>query len=169
MTGIFVLEVDDDEAQDFLRGGSERINRMTRELVSDIAEHAAEEIRALAPGRIKGFVDFVPERFPEPGTVEAWAGVTPANISSEGKTQVQIGSDPADYPWYVEAGTGEHGEFGTAITVPPGNVMVFPYKGSTVFARSVKGQEPQRYVERSYENTIAWVPAKLATLNILPE
>ena len=57
------------------------------------------------------------------------------------------------YLKWVNDGTGIYGKFKRPITPRRANVLVFNWKGKTWFLKSVKGQKPQKFVERSLDST----------------
>lgn len=69
-----------------------------------------------------------------------------------GGTEIKIES-PAAYVGFVNEGTGIYGPTGTPITPKKGEVLKFQYGGQTVFAKSVKGQKGQKFVEKSIKET----------------
>lgn len=160
MAGNMVIVEGDREAKSFLID-SGRIDDWLYELTDDAAFFAAGRLRERAPGSISGLVDFDPTRELEIGSYEAIAGVEPDILEEDfGRG---LGSDPADYPVYVELGTGIFGEFETMIETIPGHVMG-PFLGSwgdIIYARRVKGQPGQRYAEQSFEDTVGWLPGKI--------
>lgn len=57
------------------------------------------------------------------------------------------------YLKWVNDGTGIYGKFKRPITPRRARVLVFNWKGKTWFLKSVKGQKPQKFVERSVDST----------------
>lgn len=55
-------------------------------------------------------------------------------------------------PW-VNDGTGIYGAYRRPITPKRAGVLVFQWKGRTWFLKSVRGQKPQKFVEKSLEET----------------
>jgi hypothetical protein len=159
MPGLFTIVLGDDEAKSYLRHGDVLVERMMIDVTGDISSHAAAELKVNAPGRIKNLVGDDEPIVPEPGIVEAVAGIEPEVTEETFGRGIQ--SDPADFPVYVEKGTGVYGEYARPITVPPGIVMVFHWAGKKIFTRSVEGQRAQHYAEHSYEETLGWVPSRL--------
>lgn len=81
------------------------------------------------------------------GLLRQWA------ITSSDEYTREIQS-PAKYASYVNDGTGIFGPAHQKIT--PHNasgVLVFQQNGQTIFAKSVKGQKGQKFVEKSIEQT----------------
>lgn len=162
--GNFVFVVGDEEAKAYLRDGDRHVGSMVTDIVNDIAEHAADELRFLAPGRIGAeLVDVEKAHSPEPGIVQAVAGVLP-DLTDEAMFGPVRGltSDPAHYPVFVDVGTGVHGERGRPIVTIPGNVMVFSIGDHKIFTHTVKGQKAQHYSDRAWLNTIYWTPTRIA-------
>lgn len=157
--GLFTLVLGDDEAKAYLHHGDEMVERMLIDVTGDIAEHAADEIRTTAPGRIKELVSHDDPHVPTPGVVVAEAGVEP-EITEETLGR-GMRSDPADFPVYVEKGTGIYGEYARPIVMLPGIVMVFEYHGHKIFTPYIAGQRGQHYTEHAYEATLGWIPSRL--------
>lgn len=164
MTGVFTFIDGDHQAQRYLLEGEDNIERMLVDLVSDIAEHAGDELRVHAPGSISELVGVDQAHRPEVGVITARAGVFP-DLSEENATGAVrgLGSDPADFPVFVEVGTGVFGELGEPIHSIPGHPMVINFPDGKVFTQTVLGQPAQHYARESYENTIRWIPERLRT------
>lgn len=69
----------------------------------------------------------------------------------------------ANYAEYVNDGTGLDGPLHRKITPKTKKALKFkpskgPFKGKTVFAKSVKGIKPRRFVEKSMERTERRIP-----------
>lgn len=58
----------------------------------------------------------------------------------------------AHYGVYQEMGTGIYGPTGQPITPKNGNFLVFNIGKKKVFARSVKGVKPKRYMRDAFQN-----------------
>lgn len=166
MTGNMVIVEGDREVKDWLIAEPEHIDDWLYELVDEVSFFAAGRLRERAPGGISGLVDIDLANELDPGHFEAVAGVEP-DITEETFGR-GLGSDPADYPVYVEVGTGIFGEFGTPIEAIPGHLMgpisAFSMTGihdSFFFTKSVKGQKPQHYARESFEDTVGWLPARI--------
>lgn len=54
---------------------------------------------------------------------------------------------------FINDGTGIYGKYHRPIVPVRSNVLVFEWHGKTWFLRSVKGQKPTKFVERSLEST----------------
>lgn len=140
---------------------------MMVDIVDDVVEHAGRQIEMEAPGSIAGLVEIDGASLLEPGAIEAVAGVTPAHSGGEGgKTFVQAGSDPRDYPYFVHEGTGIYGAYGTPITVPAPGFMQIDFPDGRVRTRQIEGQPAQPYVERAFEDTAEFVPVRLASAKL---
>lgn len=167
MPGVFDLEVEAPEAE--LKGLPGRINLMVADLVDDIADQAGQELIAHAPGGIPFLVEVHGVTALDPGIVKATAGVMPDPGAGERPQHHGFGSDPHDYPLFVDVGTGVFGEFGTPILAAPGTKMVIPpgggYPGKT-FAHEIKGQEGQHFSQRSFDATVGWVPTRIARMKL---
>ena len=57
------------------------------------------------------------------------------------------------YTPFVNDGTGVYGIYHRPITPKHAKVLVFKWKGKTWFLKSVKGQKPQKFVEKSINET----------------
>ena len=57
------------------------------------------------------------------------------------------------YAVFVHDGTGIYGERGVPITPRHAEFMRFEYNGRIIFAKSVKGQEPNPFYDRAKETT----------------
>lgn len=164
--GNYELEIDnDDEVKRWLRRSPDEIDDWLYELVDAAVFHAASRLRALAPGSISQLVGVELPHQPEPGRIEGAAGVEPDYMGPT--TPVQgLGSDPADFPFYVEVGSGVHATDPEAShspirTIPGTYPMAWEHMGNMVFAWETQGQKPQFYGLRSYEETASWMPARI--------
>lgn len=165
MTGVFTFIDGDQQAQRYLLEGESNIERMLVDLVNDIAEHAHDELEVLAPGQIgTSLIGLNRAHSPEPGVIRAVAGVE-RDLSDEDALTGEggLGSDPADYPVYVEVGSGVFGPIGQPIRSIPGHPMVIQFPEGKIFTETVLGQHPQHYAQRAYENTVRWIPERLTT------
>jgi hypothetical protein len=173
MTGNFVLILGDDEAEAYLRHGNVWVDRMMSDIVDDITDHAGDELRAHAPGRITELVGVSGAHMEEPGAIEGVAGVEPdifgGQFDDGGVFSRGLTSDPSDWPVFVDVGTGEFGEFHRPIQSLPGHPMVFPVGNIRIFTQKVRGQRAQHYSDRAFAATVGWVPARLARAGVLPE
>ena len=166
MAGVFTITADDPGGE-LLGPLSDRVHRMTVDIVDDVVEHAGAAVRERAPGSIAGLVEQHGATVLDPGIIHGVVGVTPAHEGGErGKTFVQTGSDPRDYPFYVHQGTGVFGEFGTPITVPSPGFMQIDFPDGRVRTRQVEGQRPQPFVEEAFEETADWIPIRLASARL---
>lgn len=57
------------------------------------------------------------------------------------------------YRWFVHEGTGIYGPHSRPITPVSSKFLVFQVSGKTVFAKSIKGQKPNKYYDRAI-NTV---------------
>lgn len=161
MAGNMTIVEGDREVQEWLVAEPGRIDDWLYELVDETSFFASARLRERAPGKIEGLVDTDLANEPEPGLFQAIAGVGP-DITEETFGR-GLGSDPADYPVYVEVGTGIFGEHGTPIETIPGHVMG-PFEafwGEMIYAKSVKGQPGQHYARQSFEDTVGWLPGRI--------
>jgi hypothetical protein len=158
MPGNLII-LGDDEAKAMLHAEPALVDVWLSGLVDDISDFAAERLRVHAPGRIDQLVDAAHDLPGEAGAIEATAGVIPD--ITEGNFNRGLGSDPADWPVFVDVGTGVYGAHGSPIRSIPGNVMVFEADGQRIFARQIKGQPAQHYSDRAFEDTVGWTPARI--------
>jgi len=143
---------------DDLRDLDGRVDSWLRGLVGDTVDHAAGRLRHHAPGGIDALVTADgPRGEPQAGVVEGMAGVLP-DLQEEIDHPRGLGSSPADYPFYVDAGTGIFGEFGRPITAFPGGVMgPVEFRGRMAYSRSIKGQPGQDYSGAAHRDTDLWL------------
>lgn len=166
MPGNFELIIsNDDEVKHWLRSSNRQVNDMLYELVDATIFHAEDRLRAFAPGEISELVDINLPTEPEPGAIDGAAGVVPdVRAATFGQG---LGSDPADYPYFVEVGTGVYSEGENAsrqpiTTIPRSYPMVWERPpGNLIFAWTVEGQKPQHYGRHSFEETSGWLPARI--------
>jgi hypothetical protein len=157
--GNFILVVGDEDAKRGLRGIDNKIDDWLYELVDSIAFQAADRLRVHAPGSIPDLVGVDLTSEENVGAFEATAGVEP-DFSLEDFGH-GLGSDPADYPVYVDQGTGIYGEKKTPITVIPGNFMTFFVNGRRIFTNIVQGQPAQHFSQKANDDTMGWVPMRI--------
>lgn len=168
-----VLVEGEKEVKAFLSTRNQRVNDWLYQVTDAMVFYAAERISQHAPGHISELVGVHLAHETETGAFEATAGVEP-DISQEnfsGRSSVHgLGSNPADYPVFVEVGTGIFGPVGTPISSIPGHLMGpihDPFTGRDIFVKVVKGQRPQHYAERSFEELVEHTPVMLKAA--LPE
>lgn len=166
--GNFVMRSEiagDAEVKHWLRASPDQVDDFLYQLTDAIIFHAEHRLRAHAPGNITELVDVdLPHQY-EPGVIAGAAGVEP-DISEETFGR-GLGSDPADYPFYVEMGTGRFSDDPDAShkpiqTIPGTYPMAWEDPpGNMVFAWEVRGQQAQHYGLHSFEDTVAWVPERI--------
>lgn len=160
MAGNMTIVEGDREVQEWLVAEPGRIDDWLYELIDETSFFASARLRERAPGSIEGLVDTDLASEAEPGLFQAIAGVGP-DITKETFGR-GLGSDPADYPVYVEVGTGIFGEHGTPIETIPGHVMAFMGReGRMIFTGKVAGQPGQHYARESFEDTVGWLPGRI--------
>lgn len=167
--GNLVIVEGDKEAKHWLRTADDRVDDWLYEIVDEIVFFAAARMRQHAPGGISELVDVdLADRQIAAGDVfEGTAGVMP-DITETGRPHHhQIGSNPEDYPVFVEVGTGIFGPVGEPITSFPGTVMAFLWGNRQIFTNVVQGQRPQHYAEHSFEETV--VQTEVVIRGALPE
>ncbi len=150
------------ELRDWLEGLDDRVDAWLHEVVDDAVELAGERLVSHAPGSIKELVSTDGPRVGDDGVlVEGEAYVTPA-IDEHGDNAERPGSNPEDFPYYVDVGTGIFGERGTPITAFPGSVMgPIEYGGRMIYIRSSKGQPAQRYSDAAFEDVDAMLDFRI--------
>ncbi len=160
--GLMTLVEGDEEVKRFLSGADSLVNDWLYEVVDSLVFHGEQRLREHAPGSIKGLVDVAPAHETASGAFEGIAGVEPDITKATFGSG--LGSDPADYPVYVEVGTGVFGDVGLPISSIPGHLMgpiTDPVTGRDFFLSEMKGQPAQRYAERSFEELVGWVPTQI--------
>ena len=162
MPGIFqhVTVVGDDRAKAYLYEQPGAADSFLADMVDDITEFNVGLLRVNAPGRIRELADRSLAVTDFEGVISGSSGIEPE--ITHASLRRGLGSDPSDFPVYVEERTGVFGARGTVIQSIPGHVMgpVF-YQGRNIYIRSFKGQPGQHYARHSYEQTLAWLPGKL--------
>ena len=151
------------EAADLASLG-DRVDRWLDDLVDDAVDYGARRLKVHAPGGIDALVvTDGPQYEPDVGAIEGVAGVTPDPVE-ESENPRGFESSPADYPFYVDVGTGVHGERGDIITAFPGDLMgPILYKGRMIYIRFSKGQEAQLYSDRAAEDLYLWLDERLVS------
>lgn len=152
----------DKRVKEWLATSPALIDDWLYEIVDEEAFWAADRIRQHAPGHISELVDVEPAHETATGAFEGIAGVEP-EITEETFGR-GLGSDPADFPVFVEIGTGIFGPEHRPISTIPGHVMgpIFdPEAGHNIYATSVKGQPPQHFVEHAYDELVVRTPVVL--------
>jgi hypothetical protein len=138
------------------------VDRWLTDLVDDTVDYAAARLHEHAPGKITDLVGSEGAQFdPHIGFIEGEAFVLP-DIQEEIDHPRGLGSSPADYPFYVDVGTGVYGEHGTPITSLPGHVMgPVEWGGRMIYIKFDKGQRPQHYSDAAHKDTDVWLPGKI--------
>lgn len=159
--GNMMLVTGDNEVKAWLRTEDHRVNDWLYELVDGLVVYADARIRELAPGSISELVELDPAHETATGAFEGVAGVVPA--VTEKTLHVGLGSDPADFPVFVEVGTGIFGAVGHPISSMHPDHLIglmgpIPYLGREIFVSSIKGQRPQRYAGRSFDDLVERTP-----------
>lgn len=160
--GNMVLIQGDKEAKQWLRSADRRVDDWLYELVYSMVFYAADRLAAHAPGSITELVETQIARPTATDSLEGIAGIIP-DITQE-TFHSGLGSNPADYPVFVEVGTGVFGPVGHPISTIPGHLMgpfFDPEAGRDIFVQSIRGQRPQRYAEHSFDETVEWAPTKI--------
>lgn len=160
--GNMVIVEGDRDAKRWMRTANARVDDWLYELVDEMIFVAAGRLRERAPGSIPGLVDIRPAHETATGAFEGIAGVEP-DITEE-TFHSGLGSDPADFPVFVEVGTGIFGPVGQPISSIPGHLMgpIFdPAVGRNIYVQTIQGQRPQRYAERSFEDLVDVAPVMI--------
>jgi hypothetical protein len=140
----------------------DQIDSWLTDLVNDTVNFAESRLRAHAPGKIKDLVTTDGPKFEvNMGWIQGFAGVLPDfNEDSLGDRGEK--SNPADYPYFVDVGTGIYGETGTPITSLPGHVMgPILMGGRMVYTKSIKGQPAQHYSDAAFRDTDVYLPLRI--------
>lgn len=158
--GNFVVVVGNEEAKHGLLHAAESIDDWLYELTDAVAQQAADRFRTHAPGAIDLLVDVDLAHETAPGHFESSAGVEPYVVPWE--FHRGLGSDPADYPVYVDRGTGIYGDRHSIIYPIPGHVMgPIWYQGRQIYIKSSKGQPAQHFSDKAFADTVGWTPARI--------
>lgn len=158
--GNFAIAVDSEGVKQRLRRAESGIDDWLYELTDRIAFQASERLRIHAPGNIPLFVDVDLAHETGPGHFEATAGVTPDPTNL--KPISRRGSDPADYPIFVDQGTGIYGVTRSPIYAVPGHLMgPISYRGRDIYVHSVEGQPAQHFSREAFVDTVAVTPARI--------
>lgn len=150
------------ELRDWLDGLDDRVDAWLHDLVDDATDLAGERLVAHAPGSIKDLVEVDDPRPGDEGLiVSGEAYVTPA-LDEHGDNDDRPGSNPEDFPYYVDVGTGIFGDRGVPITAFPGSVMgPIEYGGRMIYIRSFKGQQAQLYSEAAADDVDAMLDFRI--------
>lgn len=158
--GNMVIVQGDREVKDWLLTGSARVDDWLYELVDGAVFYAAQRIKEHAPGHIDQLVDVSLAHEHATGAFEGAAGVEPE--ITESTFHVGLGSDPADFPVFVEVGTGIFGPIGQPISSIPGHLMgPINDGGREIFVAVIQGQRPQHYVENAYHDLVETTPVRI--------
>lgn len=71
-------------------------------------------------------------------------------LEKTGFAEYGIWSD-VEYRWWVHEGTGIYGPHGSPVVPVKAKSLRFEIDGQVIFARSVSGQEPNRFIDRAIE------------------
>lgn len=146
-----------------LRAIDHRVDAWLIDLVDDAVDFAAGRLREHAPGRIADFVtsDGPQGEIHQGRVIEGEAGVTPDPL--EGFVSKR-GSRRADFPFYVDVGTGLFGEFHRPITAfPPNQMGPIEIGGEMVYVDMIRGQEGQHYSDESARDTDIWLAGHIGS------
>lgn len=159
--GNFVIVVGDDEAKRGLLGVADDVDDWLYELTDAFAQQAADNLRTHAPGAIDLLVDVHVARETAPGHFEASGGVESSKWPADQYVS-RRGSRRADYPVYVDQGTGIHGPGASPIYAVPGHLMgPIRFGDRSIYIRSFKGQEAQHYSDAACLDVLGWAPARI--------
>lgn len=157
--GAFVFIEGDDEVKAFLNAGPSILGQWLQGIINDTSDFAGGALRLHAPGHISELVGEDHSQGSVLAEMTAVAGVMPA--IDESTLSRGLNSDPADYPVFVDQGTGIYGEKGSRIYPIPGHVMAFMHGGEKVYATSIAGQRAQHFSRSAFEDTVGWLPGKI--------
>lgn len=157
--GNMVIIEGDDQTKEFLRRGNSFVDDWLYEIVDATVFHASDRLKVHAPGHIDQLVEEHLAHAIEVGAIDGAAGVIPDITVSTFHSG--LGSDPADYPVFVDVGTGIFGEFGKRIETIPGHLMG-PINWTTVYADQIfvpwiLGQKAQHYSDAAFADTVEWL------------
>lgn len=140
-----------------------RIEIIVRDWLDDIAGFAKESFQENVPFKTGRLFEAISE-----GRVDKHPWGWSVSIGIEPIEELKPGESP-EYPLFVSEGTGLFGERGQLITAQHGNVMVFSVEDKAepgftklapskkeleqgvIFTRNVEGQEPQPFIEETYQ------------------
>ena len=152
------------ELQGFLGELDDRVDAWLHDAVDDASRFAGERLVHHAHGSIKDLVAVDEPRPGDGGIIVGEAYVDPdfkEDFEDDGLGR-GLGSSPADYPYYVDVGTGIYGEFGTPITAFPGGVMgPIEYGGRMIYLKEIKGQPAQHYSDAAARDVDAFLDFRI--------
>lgn len=158
--GVFTVVIGDDDAKAWFRSAPARVDDWMYQIVDSIVFHASDQLKIHAPGRIKGLVEEDLPEVPEVGAVGGAAGVVPDRTSYPAPPS--DGSDSADYPIWVDQGSGVHIEGGSHIFPRHAKRMgPIQWRGREIFLLSQRGQAGQHFSDESFVETVAWIPGRI--------
>lgn len=166
--GNLTLVEGDERVKLWLRTEGQRVDDWLYEIVDGLVFYSAGRIKEHAPGGISELVDIRPAHETVTHAFEGIAGVEP-DITEETFSR-GLGSNPADYPVFVEVGTGIFGPVGTPISSIPGHLMGPIWDtavGREIFVQVIQGQKPQHYTEDAFHELVEQTPVVLKAA--LPE
>lgn len=140
----------------------ERTVRSSREFLTGAVPHGETE-------RLAAAVDSTGP-YDEVDSISAAVGIPPIGGLEDRFTKTPSpdffspsGSSAADYPLFVDRGTGMFGPAHAPISSHTGGPLVWEEDGRTIFAQHVQGQEPHHFMLATYEHmTRVSLPADAA-------
>ena len=103
----------------------------TLQVATFVAEGAAKENAPIDKGLLRGSIH--------------------SQIQNEGLDTIGVVGTNLEYAPYQEFGTGIYGPSGQPITPKRSSVLAFKVGGTTVFARSVAGTKPKRFMAKGLQ------------------
>lgn len=135
------------------------LNRAARIGVASARVHAPKDKRLLVAAISEDSIQFTVRR----DHVEASFGVGPVSRATRGAGGRFTGSASGarNYPLWVHEGTGLYGHFHRLITPRRAKAMAFVGRTGFVVTKTVRGQRPQPYMQRGYDDARAYVDTHL--------
>lgn len=145
--------------QESMHGLHDHVDSWLTDLVLDTVDFAGHRLREHAPGRIG---DFVRVDYPHVGNLGAIEGEAVVTSDPTEQFVSKRGSRRADFPLYVDIGTGIYGEHHRPITsFPPNHMGPVEIGGQMVYLSEIRGQPAQDYSGAATRETNAWLPGHI--------
>lgn len=144
-------------------GNTGIVRRELGDLLDEGARIGAASIELYAPERSRGLKRAIGSQAASrqaDGGLEARAGVGEV-LSLPGQRLGPTRENYAAYPYYVHEGTGVYGIFHRAIKPVRAHFMRFIGRTGLIYARTVRGQKPQPYVEEAYADVVVFIEQRI--------
>jgi hypothetical protein len=160
-----VVGIDEIRGLDDVRarmGDSSQLNRRLADVLNQAARIGAQSARIYAPKRSSQLTNHITDDAVQftmgQNVIEARFGVQPVLPRGAGG---RFTTGARNYPLWVHEGTGIYGHFRRAITPRRAKAMVFVGRTGLVKTKSVRGQRPQPYMARAYDDARTYIDAHL--------